>query len=127
MEKTDRREKAIEMRMQGMRLQEIADQLGVSKQRVAQYLTGLHLNGRRRFAVTKTQCKYVGLREWMLRHGWCMSDLIAACGYIYNPQTATNFQTWFGNKTLRMETINKILDITGLTYEECFGEVYPET
>lgn len=119
--KTKNKDIAFELRKQGFTFAEIGEKLGISKQRVAQYFTGQALNDRH-FVVKKTACKYPNLRNWLNKEGWSMARLLVQCGYEYDPETArwlTKALTGSGY-SLSYDLIKKILNATGLTFEECF-------
>lgn len=119
---TRNREIAIKMRENGMSFQQIADELGVTKQRVSQYCAGVNAK-HYRFCGEKT-CIYVGLRDWMNRHGVNTTVLLQMMGYVYNPGSTERWRGKFAGKSaLRIDEIKKILAVTGLTFEQAFGEV----
>ena len=64
-------------------------------------------------------CIFPGLKAWMQRNDWNMSRL-AHEAKLY-PNTICNNLS--GNTEMKMYTIRRILEITGLTFEQAFGEV----
>ena len=98
----------------GMTYEEIGQLLGISKQAAHQIATEKR-DGFRESIVRKV--KYVGLRNWMLENRVNLCELGRRCG---------------GERRLdrclmkdcepRKSTIDAILSVTGLTYEECFKE-----
>lgn len=97
----------------GLTYEEIGEIFGVSKQRVFEIAhskdgDGFHVN-----AIVKI--KYVGLRNWMLEHRVKISDLEKQCG-------SRMHKSLTGECDPSKKNIDKILAITGMTYEECFME-----
>jgi hypothetical protein len=96
---------------------EIADIYGCSRQNVGQACTS-----KQRLYVRPKWCIYEGLRDWMNEncvsrtelfrrmYGHDLTDAIA--GALRRRMT--------GASRWRMDEINKVLDVTGLTYEELF-------
>jgi transcriptional regulator len=60
-----RKEKMIELRKQGMTYEEIAKEVGTSRQRVYQIIGG---NYRRHRKFKEDEIVYAGLRNWMNDH-----------------------------------------------------------
>lgn len=64
-------------------------------------------------------CVFPGLKRWMQRNDWNVSRLADAADLF--PNTLVNN---LGGKTeMKMYTIRKILEITGLTFEQAFGDM----
>lgn len=111
-----RRSDAIRMMHDnGMTYAEIGREFGVSAQAVHQISSrrgpgdGLHEG-------TLRKVKYRGLRNWLLTNRVCIRDLEKMCG-------ASSFHaSLIGNSSPTKRTIDAILAVTGLTYEECFKE-----
>lgn len=119
---TKNREIAIEMRDKGMTFQQIADELGVTRQRVAQYCAGVNAK-HYRFCGEKT-CVYVGLREWMNENRVSTTVLLQMMGYVYSPGSTDRWRGKFaGENAFKIDEIKKILEVTGMTFEQAFGEV----
>ena len=93
----------------GMTYQKIGEIFGVSKQAVYQMINGG--DGVRIHTLMKIP--YVGLRLWMLENRVTLKELNRRIG-VRTSITQDN--------NPRMDTINKILKETGLTYEECFNK-----
>ena len=119
---TKNREIAIEMRDKGMTFQQIADELGVTRQRVAQYCAGVNAKYYR-FYGEKT-CIYVGLRDWMNENKVNITVLLQMMGYVFAPESNERWKAKLSSETaLKIDEIKKILEVTGLTFEQAFGEV----
>ena len=119
--RTDNREIAEELRKEGMTLQEIADRLGVSRQRVSQYLkTGTVCEERFR-AVRETGCIYPGLREWMNYNRCSPNALLVKMGHPFHGTSATRLRNKLdGTTELTISDIKEIMECTGLSFEELF-------
>ena len=103
----NKKEIMIAMYDKGMTYQQIGEVFGISKQAVHQLINsgdGVRLS-------TLAKIPYIGLRMWMLANRVTVKELNKRVG------TATSIT---GGSNPRMDTINKILKVTGLTYEECF-------
>lgn len=107
----ERTAKAKEMRAAGATYNEIAAALGVSKARahqLATYEKGCYFHKEVVAAIP-----YKGLREWMEAHKVGVAELSRRCG------TGRIFAGGYG---INKNTVDKILAVTGLSYEDCFGE-----
>ena len=67
----------------------------------------------------KFACIYPGLKLWMQRNNWNACRLAQEADLFSN--TLSNNLS--GNTEMKMYTIRRILEITGLTFEQAFGEV----
>lgn len=128
MEVIDKRSMAIDMRKSGMTMQRIGEELGVSKQRVYQYLatTDGMVQSRRYFPIKPSVCIYEGLREWLNSNCCGMAQFLDLLGYEYNPTQAKRYRDKLMSESgncLRISDIKRILSATGLTFEECFGTI----
>ncbi len=109
------------MKQEGKTYQQIADKFGVSKQRVYHILGKL---GRRYFkAIEEKVVAYKGIRDWLNENKISFSEF---CRLIYGYYCPELYQRTKGylSKThqIKIDIIKKILDITGLTFEEAFKE-----
>lgn len=104
------------MREKGLTYEEIGQILGISKQAVWESInvTRGFNNGIHRNVILKI--KYIGLRNWMLDNLVCISELEKRCGR--TKLYASLIKEYEPSK----KTIDAILRVTGLTYEECFKE-----
>lgn len=109
-----RGELCCRMHEKGMAYEEIADVFGVTKQRVWQLMTQPQGDGFRESTVRKI--RYVGLRNWMLEHRINVSELERQC------KGSRLHHCLSGDCEPRKRTIDAILKVTGMTYEECFKE-----
>lgn len=68
-------------------------------------------------------CVYPRLKAWMQRNDWNASRLADEAGIFYN----THSNNLTGRTEMSMYTIRKVLEATGLTFEEAFGDrISPE-
>ena len=98
----------------GMTYEKIGEMFGLSKQTVHQRLTREPGDYFHEGSVRKV--KYIGLRDWMLNNRITMSKFEQLCGMTKMAKTL------HGVCEPRKTTIDAILSVTGLTYEECFKE-----
>ena len=101
---------------EGLTYETIASILGISKQAVHQAANppGDKNDGFRESTIPKI--KYVGLRNWMRTNRINLAEVERLCG------VTKLYATVIGKCEPRKKTIDAILRVTGLTYEECFKE-----
>ena len=108
-----------EMKNGGKTYQEIADEFGISRQRVHQMIS----TGDPKFFryITTSSCIYKGLRKYMNDNKVSMAELVRRTHGVYSPR---NFYTTrnrlSGAVDIPKKHIDKILSVTGLTYEVAF-------
>lgn len=109
------------LREKGLTYTEIAKELGISRQAVAQVL-GKEQKAHFR-PWTSDRCIYVGVRNWLNENRITMAELIRELGLVRNPALYDRYRRYLDGRTeLRKHTIDKLLEITGLTYEEAFRQ-----
>lgn len=112
-------EEKMALREQGMTYREIAKELGISHQAVSQTLAKSKESQFKKLKPEK--CVFVGLRNWMNENKVSIGELTRLCGILPQPNSRIRFSHYLkGENEMRMGTIEKILEITGLTYEEGF-------
>lgn len=118
---TEQKSKAVEMREQGFTLQQIADELGYSRQNVCQQLRKIGIE-RGSIKNIKTII-YKGLADWMIKNDMSI-NMLAMKIYKKYYNTACNnlIKKLRGERVITMQEIKKILEVTGMTFEECFEE-----
>lgn len=99
------------MRMDGYTLQEIGNKYGITRERVRKILDV----GKRKDIFQKIV--YPGLKQYLVERKMSVRKFSLLIGTQY--QTAINILC--GKTKPRIDTINKILQSTGLTYEEAFS------
>ena len=115
-----RRRAILVMRDNGMTYDEIGEVLGISRQRAHQIAAGRRKGVGDHFhkgAVEKIP--YIGLREWLLENRVTITELTRLCGVRALKLT--------GKHSLRKRTVERLLEITGLSFEECFRRDDHET
>lgn len=103
------------LRSEGMTYEKIGELLGVSRQAVHQIANKTSKDYLHEKTISQ-KVKYVGLRKWMLKNRVSMTKLGQLCGMTKINKSLT------GDFEPRKNTIDAILRVTGLTYEECFKE-----
>lgn len=110
---------AKDLRDQGMSYREIADVLGISFQRVHFLLLGEDCPGDVHFSrIKESACPYYNLRNWMNRNRFGRTKMMAHIG-LNQHQTFRNYLS--GSSAIPKKYIDAILQVTGMTYEECFA------
>jgi hypothetical protein len=113
----------IELRLSGKSYEEIGKLFGVSKQRVFQLIGG---DERCRYpvrGVANQKIKYVGLRNWMRENSVSIAQLTRLIYGHGNASTQTNTRLKiYGSLEMPKSFIDKLIEITGLSYERLFDE-----
>ena len=110
------------MRSKGATYREIAQAIGCSYQYVAQIL-GKHDETKFR-PLGEKDCVYPGLRKWLNTNKCSRRELYRKM-YGYNMignSNVTFLDRLHGRVPFRMDEINLIISITGLTYEQLFSD-----
>lgn len=110
-------EKARQMRISGSTLQEIANEFGISKQRVEQVLNGVGPRAiNRKLFPKRAKCIFPRITKYMDEKEMSLNKFAFDSGLDYY-----KIRSAFSGRTeLRMSEINTILRVTGMTYEEAF-------
>lgn len=121
----DQRWACVEMRKDGMTLQQIADEFGISKAAVGQLIHSRapELNGPGYFGPAtelklRKRCVYPGLADRMIKNRVTPCRLGRMAGI---DDHVNIYGMLFGKHDMRKKSIDKLLTATGLTYEEAFG------
>lgn len=110
--------KMREMHESGMTYQAIADEFGVTQQRVHQIIGSrnvAHFN-----YVTKDRCIFEGLRNWMNENEVCVAELTRRVYHNGQPTNRERIRKKLMGNQATIEFVDRILNVTGLTYEEAF-------
>lgn len=102
---------------------EIGNLLGLSRQRIAQIMGGRG----KPYSMVRPRSIYRGLNEWMMQNNITYATLTAMMGY--SPSTSAQMQVRnriMGDTELRMRDINKLIELSGKTYEYLFSFVMRE-
>lgn len=116
--------KAKEMLNNGVTFTDVAKHFGVSKQRIHQML------GKQKLSCVVRGTKgmiYPNLKRWMIENEVTYKDLLERMGLsscnVANTRLSKQLKKHEGEKEsigLRIDQIRKILEITGMSFEECF-------
>ena len=114
-----RKDEYMALREMGMTYAAIAKVYGCSRQNVQQAC-----NRSKRNVVHPERCVYEGLRTWMNENHVTNKEL---CRRMYGQNLTTNTlnairRRMVGRSRWQLDEVNRILDITGLTYEQLFRE-----
>lgn len=103
----------------GMTYEEIGKNFGISRQRVFQII-----GGKTKYQVkpfTTETCIYSGLRKWLNEHKIGTTELTRKIYRNYSSSNRESVKKMLNGKLKITKThIDKILEITGLTYEKAF-------
>lgn len=109
----------LEMRLAGYTLQEIADEIGTTRQNVSLFLRSLATERRKGFKPFR--CVFPGLKAWMYKNRVSITQLIDDVKVFNGYQTL--YRRMKGELDFTLSEIKAILAYTGLTFEEAFGVV----
>ena len=117
----DRNESIVKEYYDNKTLQEIADKHGITRQRVYQILVNCRAEKREKqsFKPTIDKIKFTGLKKYLLANKISLRDLYDKIKVDYSLNYF--YSKLVGTAPLDMDTINKILEVTNLTYENCFN------
>lgn len=106
-------------REKGLTYQQIADKYGVSRQVVAQ-ACGRYQRSRYRIW-TPSMCIYPNVRNWLNKNQITCGELIRRMGWVPYSTNYVKVRDYLTGETYPQKvTIDKFLEVTGLTYEEFF-------
>lgn len=111
---------AYGMRLDGCTYQEIADKFGVTKQCIQQSL--FPSTDRRNKRHNSEICIYAGLAQFIDENNVTQRKLGRVIEMNYVEQNSTNIRKRITGETpFKINEIYKILEFTGMTFEECFA------
>lgn len=115
----NKKEQAMSLRQQGWTYQQIGNELGCSRQRIAQILGKQAVWG---FQYINTEeCVYPKLAEWMNKNKVSRSEFLRRIGLQAEPRNIIRFSSILcGRIDPRKTDIDRYLNVTGMTYEELF-------
>lgn len=105
---------ACSMRFDGVSIQEIADHFGVTREYIGQITPTINTLAVRRKKLDSYI--YPNISRWMKENRVCASKLAKTIGI--SPVTVSNMLSGRVNTT--KSTIDKVLEVTGMTYEQAF-------
>lgn len=113
-----RRNEILHLRFKGQTYQQIAEQYGVSRQRIAQIVGK---PGRNR-GFSEEECIYPGLRKWLNDRRMTKNELCRRLGYKSLGCSVIRLSSRLNGQTeLRKQDIDGFIRLTGLSYEVLFG------
>ena len=113
------REKCLELQKRGLTQTEIAEIVGVSRQRVAQICGKYHPGHFKE--IREDGCVYPIWRQWMNDNRITRTELIRRMGLPYHAQISSLVSNWMrGRNYPTKESIDKLIAATGLSYEQLF-------
>lgn len=105
----------------GLTYREIAEKYGVSRQCVAQSCGRRDVNHFKPY--TKEEVVYPNLRKWLNDNKVSRYEFIRRMGRNPHSETSSLISAEFrGKKYPHKKTIDKFIEVTGLTYEQLFAE-----
>ena len=106
------------LREQGLKYREIAEKFGCSKQYVAVVCGKCDPA---HFVYIGKECVYPNLRKWMNENKVSRNEFVRRMGYAPSGRSADSFRAYIrGDAQPRKPYIDKMLEVTGLTYETLF-------
>ena len=117
-----RADEYLELRAQGKTCREIAELYGVTTQAVSQVIaqngTGIGFR-----AFNETACIYPNLRRWLNENKVSRQQLARLIGLVSYHYSANRVAGWLKGETDPPKwAIDKLLQLTGLTYEKLFHQ-----
>ena len=110
-----------EERAKGLTYKQIAEKYGVTKQNVAQ-CCGEHNPKHFRFW-TDEMCVYPNVRNWLNKNKMTKAELLRRLGVKPHQQTHNVLRNYLLGITFpSKQKIDKLLSVTGLTYEQFFAK-----
>lgn len=104
-------------RERGMTYREIADKYGVSKQNVAQACGKMRDNWFKPY--TSDEVVYPNLLRWLNENRISRSEMLRRMGQAWGVAHQGDLTRWFrGASYPQKRTIDKLIEVTGLSYEE---------
>lgn len=106
----------VSMRLNGASVKEIKEKTGASDKDIKDYIPrALAYSRNANIDRAIQKIVYPALRDWMVAHGYTMAYVAKLIGVA----PATFSKTSYGGNVMK-ENIDKILTVTGLTYEQAF-------
>lgn len=110
----------FKMRLDGATYQEIADKYGITRQRV-ECILKMREPSKKHSNKKYEKCIYKGLREWLQQNNYKLNDLQNLISKNKQRQAGNSLRMKLcGEREFRLSEINKIINFTGMTFEELF-------
>lgn len=113
----EQKEEAYQLREEGATLAYLGEKYGVTRERVRQILE-VYEAQRTGISERLRSCQYPSIRRWMIIRGYTYCKLANLCGSTMD--TVRNGLT--GKTEFKKKTIDAILAVTEMTYEEAFKQ-----
>lgn len=114
-----KREEVIELCREGYAYREIAETLGITRQRVYQILKDVHVEDFTR--LKDTDCVYPNIKKWWNENRMTYMKFFKAMDLEYHAANINRFKTYIkGKSNPRKKYIDKLITTTGMTYEQLF-------
>lgn len=110
--------KMFEMRLRGCTLQEIGDEFGFTRERVRQILSGAI----RERKTNMDEIIYVNIAKWLKQNEISLFKFSKMLDPKVNSSTRLKNKLTKSKSELKISQIKKILEITGMSFEEAFEE-----
>lgn len=111
----EQKEEAYQLREEGATLAYLGDKYGLTRERMRQILE-VYEAQRMGISERLRNCQYPNIRRWMIIRGYTYCKLANLCGSTMD--TVRN--GLIGKTDFRKKTIDAILAVTEMTYEEAF-------
>lgn len=122
-EKTNKIITVKEMRREGKTFQQIADAIGVSRQRAHQLYNKNEKRNDYYHAWTEKRCIFHSLRDWFNIHRFNTKDILEQIGLPVSRSNEIHLRRILnGDATMKKDDIDLLIGLTGMTYEELFRE-----
>ena len=117
----------IQLASEGYRQSDIAKKVGVSRQFVSQIFWKHNINRVNRERVGGTtlsseNCVYPALRDWWNENNMSYKKFLDLMQMSYHENNINSMKYLFmGNRNIRKSIIDKLITVTGFTYEKLFS------
>lgn len=119
--KGERRQAIIADRLTGLSCQQVANKHGVSRQYVSQCCVGVFPKYFHK--ATKEGCVYRNLRKFINENRITKTELVRRCGLTAHGSNLEYLERFMkGQGDPRKSYIDRLLKVTGLSYEELFSK-----
>ena len=116
-----KKEQIIQLEQECYSYSEIARIAGVSRQYVSQVFCKCGLDFPDFRKLSDKECIYAGLRKWWNENRMTYPKFIEAMGMCYHDANLYRLKRYFtGESNPRKDYIDKLIAVTGLTYEQLF-------
>lgn len=112
------------MKVDGHSLEEIGKEYGITRERVHQVLSSI-ISHRPAVKRGVDRIIYPNIAKWMRENDVTISDLVVKLGYKFSYAAVAKLSSQLNGSAklgFRMDEIRKILDVTGMKFEEAFIE-----